>query len=262
MSSDDNQMRESIHDAIAAALGDAYDCTRVWSAWSYGTMGEDDFSLITDDSDRMAELTDAVLAAIAAPVAAAPVDLHAHLLHMLGAKDHGDAGRIIGEFHAASMSTPAAPGIDLRLREMLDGWKNSDYPLSYEGQCAQKALNACIADVEGLLIDASPKGGSDERARFEAWAQSRNHDMHRSNGGPTFEVGEYTGELTAEAWLAWQAAMQATSDSPKGGSADAPKYTTGHCENHKKPGGCPMHNLQCGYPQCDRRQATSAEVGA
>lgn len=51
-------------------------------------------------------------------------------------------------------------------------------------------------------------------------------------------------------------------DSPKGGSTDAPKYTTGHCENHKKPGGCPLHNLQCGYPKCDRKQATSAEVGA
>ncbi len=44
--------------------------------------------------------------------AAAPADLHTHLLHMLGAKDHEDAGRIIGELHAASMSTPAAPGID------------------------------------------------------------------------------------------------------------------------------------------------------
>ncbi len=50
--------------------------------------------------------------------------------------------------------------------------------------------------------------------------------------------------------------------SPKGGSTDAPKYTTGHCENHNKPGGCQLHNLQCGYPKCDRKQATSAEVGA
>lgn len=59
----------------------------------------------------------------------------------------------------ASNKPAAAPGIDVAaLREMLDGWKNSDYPLSYEGQCAQKALNACIADVEGFLIDASPKG--------------------------------------------------------------------------------------------------------
>lgn len=64
-------LREAIHDAIAATLGDAYDCTRVWSAWSYGTMGQDDFSLITDDSDRMAELTDAVLSVIASQPAAA-----------------------------------------------------------------------------------------------------------------------------------------------------------------------------------------------
>jgi hypothetical protein len=32
-----------------------------------------------------------------------------------------------------------------------------------------------------------------------------------------------------------------------------PKYTEGHCDNKKMKGGCPMHNLQCGYPQCDRR---------
>jgi hypothetical protein len=25
----------------------------------------------------------------------------------------------------------------------------------------------------------------------------------------------------------------------------------GRCENHKKPGGCPLHNLYCGYPKCD-----------
>lgn len=49
--------------------------------------------------------------------------------------------------------------------------------------------------------------------------------------------------------------------SPKGGS-EARAYTTGHCENHKKPGGCPLHNLQCGYPQCDRQPASDAEVKA
>src|SRR5690606_22729155 len=27
--------KEAIDEAVAAALGDAYDCTRVWSAWSY-----------------------------------------------------------------------------------------------------------------------------------------------------------------------------------------------------------------------------------
>lgn len=30
-------------------------------------------------------------------------------------------------------------------------------------------------------------------------------------------------------------------------------FTTGHCKEHAKPGGCQLHNLQCGYPACDRR---------
>lgn len=50
-----------IHDALAASLGDAYDCTRVWSAWSYGTMGEDDFEPVRD---RIDEIVQSVVAAI------------------------------------------------------------------------------------------------------------------------------------------------------------------------------------------------------
>ena len=33
-----------------------------------------------------------------------------------------------------------------------------------------------------------------------------------------------------------------------------PQYTTGHCKEHSKPGGCTLHNLHCGYPECDRKQ--------
>lgn len=32
-----------------------------------------------------------------------------------------------------------------------------------------------------------------------------------------------------------------------------PKITTGHCKHNNQPGGCQLHNLQCGYPACDRR---------
>ena len=32
---------------------------------------------------------------------------------------------------------------------------------------------------------------------------------------------------------------------------EANPFTTGHCENRKRPGGCNLHNLQCGYPHCD-----------
>jgi hypothetical protein len=30
-------------------------------------------------------------------------------------------------------------------------------------------------------------------------------------------------------------------------------YTTGHCKEKAQPGGCQLHNLHCGYPDCDRK---------
>lgn len=63
----DDRQREAVHQAVAEALGSgAYDCTRVWSAWSYGTMGPDDFAPVAEDSDRVAEIADAAIEAIRA----------------------------------------------------------------------------------------------------------------------------------------------------------------------------------------------------
>lgn len=72
-----DELPESVIDAVAEALGDAYDCGRVWSAWSYGTMGHDDFSLVAEDAERVAEIAraainaDRAMRAQAAPVAVA-----------------------------------------------------------------------------------------------------------------------------------------------------------------------------------------------
>ncbi len=30
-------------------------------------------------------------------------------------------------------------------------------------------------------------------------------------------------------------------------------YTTGHCKELNKPGGCQLHNLRCNFPYCDRK---------
>jgi hypothetical protein len=63
----DDQRREAVHQAVAEALGSgAYDCTRVWSAWGYGTMGPDDFVPVAKDDDRVAEIADAAIEAIRA----------------------------------------------------------------------------------------------------------------------------------------------------------------------------------------------------
>ena len=70
----DDQHREAVHQAVAEALGSgAYDCTRVWEAWSYGTMGSDDFVPVAEDGDRVAEIADAAIEAIRAIPIPAPV---------------------------------------------------------------------------------------------------------------------------------------------------------------------------------------------
>jgi hypothetical protein len=63
------ELRQAVIEAVAGALGGcAYDCTRVWSAWSYGTMSQDDFSLIAGDDSRLAEIADAAIAAVTGQV--------------------------------------------------------------------------------------------------------------------------------------------------------------------------------------------------
>lgn len=64
---DDGEVPEAVLDAVAAALGDAYDCTRVWSAWGCGTMSSDDFSLVAEDGERVAEIARAAIAAKQTP---------------------------------------------------------------------------------------------------------------------------------------------------------------------------------------------------
>jgi len=57
-------LRTKARDAVVQALGDAYDCERSWSAWGWGTMGEEDFTLVAKNPDRVTEITDAVLDAL------------------------------------------------------------------------------------------------------------------------------------------------------------------------------------------------------
>lgn len=33
--------------------------------------------------------------------------------------------------------------------------------------------------------------------------------------------------------------------------AEPKEKRTGRCKEHNQPGGCQLHNLHCGYPECD-----------
>ncbi|MBR8279761.1 hypothetical protein [Burkholderia vietnamiensis] len=74
---------EAVRGAVTEALGDARDCLRVWSAWSYGTMGSDDFYLVAEDAARVDEI------ALAALDASGIADM-AEVLELLAAE--ADAG--------------------------------------------------------------------------------------------------------------------------------------------------------------------------
>lgn len=72
---DTQKLREEATDKVAEALGDAYDCTRTWQAWSYGTMGPDDFALVADDDSRLSEITEAALAPALAAIDAQAAEI-------------------------------------------------------------------------------------------------------------------------------------------------------------------------------------------
>jgi len=56
-----DKQKQEIRESLAEALGNAMDCTRVWSAWSYDTMSADDFIEVADQDDRMDEITNAAI---------------------------------------------------------------------------------------------------------------------------------------------------------------------------------------------------------
>lgn len=67
------RLEEAIRDAIATNLNTLYACSRVWSAWSYGTMSQEDFRPAGEDDDVIQSITGAVMLALASAPAPTPV---------------------------------------------------------------------------------------------------------------------------------------------------------------------------------------------
>ncbi|MEC5149175.1 hypothetical protein [Cryobacterium sp. GrIS_2_6] len=57
--------REALREVVAECLRDiTYTCGRVWEAWQYGTMTQDDFSPAWEDDEVTGGIVDAILAAL------------------------------------------------------------------------------------------------------------------------------------------------------------------------------------------------------
>ena len=139
--------KNALADIIAAGLRDTYHCTRVWSAWSYGTMGPDDFSP-ADESDTPAELADAILAALAAPV---PVARCPHC------DDTGDVhaptgewrGRCACEATPAPVAQPAGEPVAWQYRFVRDDGQWSAW-VGCERDYTERHKNSILIQVRAL----------------------------------------------------------------------------------------------------------------
>ena len=58
-------------------------------------------------------------------------------------------------------------------------------------------------------------------------------------------------------WACWLDAWRQSALMEREALAKKPltTVTTGHCKEKAKAGGCQLHNIQCGFPACDRKES-------
>ncbi|SOY79976.1 hypothetical protein CBM2599_A120541 [Cupriavidus taiwanensis] len=143
-----DEQREKVCEAVAGALGDAYDCMRVWSAWGMGTMGRDDFALVAEDASRVAEIADAAIDALlaqSAPAATVPSD---------GAR-HGDPLRSInsdGMLVGPDVGTGSKEPVDLDGR-ICEHCGEGNAVLTFENGRFASNCDDCAADCDYFLVE-------------------------------------------------------------------------------------------------------------
>lgn len=198
-----DDVRAAVRDAVAQALGDAYDCTRVWEAWSVGTMSQDDFALVAEDDNRVAEIADAAIDALTRASAATVAE-----------PAHSDDAAV--DRFAAAMKAKLA-----QAREKgRGGWQQCD-PVELSLMLREHVEKGDPRDVANFCMflwnlgkpisDAAlPYGkraaqqqaepGADEQAAFEAW-QSAELPSHQRSSYTAADVEFNCYEAALAAWL-------------------------------------------------------------
>lgn len=178
------QLKEAVSEAIRDALGGALDCGRAWSAWGVGTMSEDDFSPVADDSERVAEIADAVLVALAArqPVGQEPVAVPvAYMSHcdirgkrLTVTKPEGKSSPLYP--HPTAYAAPPAQGIDLAPRPM-DTAPRDGTMIRLLVQFEENATEDTADPVWTIGACNDDNVGEDERVgwQFAGWCWTHDH---------------------------------------------------------------------------------------
>lgn len=200
--------RDAVRDAVADSMVDLYHCGRVWSAWSYGTMDESDFSPAAEDDDILDNITDAAIAAmgqLATPPATTGASTAEHeeilTLHrqLAAEKLRADQGWEraeaksrecinLRERMASSVGARTVLTAE-RINQILDEVNPSywDVPMGATFDFAR----AIIGEVAAQAGQAAASGEQLE------WS----HDLQKRliAAGEDFDEDEYAGQLIAEA---------------------------------------------------------------
>lgn len=121
-----------------------------------------------------------------------------------------------------------------------------------------------IADfIEVLMDDIADKDYSSEQLIARALIEDRRLASPPSSGPTKDEIARLVAERdeAREERDALKCELKEAHDTLAEQEAETkvsePAWTYGHCEHKRAPGGCQLHNLQCAYPDCDRRPAAA-----
>ena len=137
--------RDELIDTIAHGIDGTWWCSRVWEAWSVGTMSSRDFQPVSD-SDIPGELADAILASVQAngwkPIETAPLAVTDYLFCELtwGPEDDACTGqgfRFQGKWYAAAIyhvlrSDRFTPRFEYRMVEVTPTHWRPGFSTPYE----------------------------------------------------------------------------------------------------------------------------------
>lgn len=144
-------LRDKLTDIIADHLSGTYHCNRVWEAWSYGTMSQDDFEDV-GESDTPAELADAIMAALSA---AQEDPAKSHLADVTWSADNA-TGQSINDILTAALQ-------EVRKKH---GLAAHTIMVKWTGTLCRPAIAITHIEVEGSVNDAlAQKQGESDAQR-------------------------------------------------------------------------------------------------
>jgi hypothetical protein len=108
-----DDMKDQIREAIASNLTSIFLCGRAWSAWSCGTMREDDFIPAVDSETFLDDMADAVFSTVITQLEQAKADA-ARIDWIDGQRSDFNHGVVIGMHFVKGLSGQQFHGVTLR----------------------------------------------------------------------------------------------------------------------------------------------------